>query len=91
MQIEILVSSSGKRLCFKSKLQPFARRHFSTFDKLPLIRDFYLTKVSKHLCMHLSSVDLIIIIIIHGRILSKNFKEVQNCAARLMKGRKEKM
>ena len=79
MQIEILVSSSMKRLCFKSKLQPFARRHFSTFDKLPVVQDFYLTKVSKHLCMHLSSVYLIIIIIIHGRILSKNFRGPKLC------------
>ena len=48
---------------------------FSTFDKLPVFEDFYVMKVSKHLYMLLSTVDLIFVIIIHWLTLSKNFKE----------------
>ena len=55
---------------------------------MPVFEDFYVMKVSKHLCMLLSTVELIFAIIIHWLTLSKNVKESKTVAARLIiKGR----
>ena len=49
-------------LSLKSKQQLFSKRHFFTLNRLPVFKDLYLMKVSKHvLCMRLSRVQLIII------------------------------